>query len=667
MMKRTRHTTKQPTSQANGIMGYLIEYKYYIIIVLLAFIQFANTLNHEYAWDDKIVILENPHVKKGILGIPALFVKGHSDYLHDKNGYRPITQMTFALEQEFFGQNPKVGHLLNILFFCALCVLIYFVLVRLFFPQDHMLAFLITLLYVTHPLHVEVVANIKSRDEIFQLAFSLLTLYQFDRYYTTKRVKHLLQMVLFFFLGYLSRENAITILGIIPCYLLLHKSGDWRQKLRFLSPFPVLIGMAVLIFWLAFRSNVGVELTEGLDIFYEHPVIGNSFALLDVVGERFSNSLVLYFRYIKNFLWPFDLVHFYGFNQIPMVKGFHWIFPLCLVSHLAVFYWLFRKGRQYSVLAVGIVFFYIGLSPFTHILYIMPDTMADRYMFGPSLGLAIAGICLLQFFLSKNWLAKNKRQQKKILYGIAGLFITIGFITTWQRNKAWENDYTLIAADIDKLENCSKAQEQYADMLFLEYNQNGDKSLIPEIVKRYERSIDISEHAYYAMLKLGSNYASFGNAQKGINVLKKMVALFPNQSDPHFYLGSAYYHQKKAEEAKEEFLISKKLSPKNEDSYYLLSACYLELNQLDEAKVECLAAISLFPQTVLVRDVLSEVYYRLGEEEESIAQLQKTVELQSQNPLFHKKLIGRLQQLERHEEAAKAYQRAVSLGHTMSN
>ena len=55
-----------------------------LILFIVAFLLYSNTINHEYAWDDSIVITENPRVQKGISGIPALFLKSNSDYKADK-------------------------------------------------------------------------------------------------------------------------------------------------------------------------------------------------------------------------------------------------------------------------------------------------------------------------------------------------------------------------------------------------------------------------------------------------------------------------------------------------------------------------------------------------------------------------------------------------------
>ena len=69
-----------------------------LIIFLLAFIQYSNTLGHDFAWDDKIVIQENDRVQQGFSGIPELFLKYNSDLRKDQYGYRPITLTSFAID-----------------------------------------------------------------------------------------------------------------------------------------------------------------------------------------------------------------------------------------------------------------------------------------------------------------------------------------------------------------------------------------------------------------------------------------------------------------------------------------------------------------------------------------------------------------------------------------
>ncbi|NQX98632.1 MAG: hypothetical protein HRT73_12250, partial [Flavobacteriales bacterium] len=52
--------------------------RYYLIIFILTFIVYGNTLNNEYSLDDNIVVDGNKMVEKGISAIPEIFTSRYS-------------------------------------------------------------------------------------------------------------------------------------------------------------------------------------------------------------------------------------------------------------------------------------------------------------------------------------------------------------------------------------------------------------------------------------------------------------------------------------------------------------------------------------------------------------------------------------------------------------
>ena len=168
-------------------------------LFLFAFLLYANTLGHGYAFDDSIVIVENSFTKKGFAGIKDLATRDFFDGIYgDQNmalsggRYRPLSLVMFAVEYEFFGANPTVGHFLNVFFF-ALTVVLFFVLTRRWlanFESSAVVAATVSatvaaLLFAAHPIHTEVVANIKGRDEIMAMLLMLLSLLSLDKYLKT--------------------------------------------------------------------------------------------------------------------------------------------------------------------------------------------------------------------------------------------------------------------------------------------------------------------------------------------------------------------------------------------------------------------------------------------------------------------------------------------------
>ena len=209
----------------------------YLLLFVVGFIQFSNTLDYPYVWDDSLVIENNPDVRAGITGIPEIFRKQNTDLVHDQIGYRPVALTTFALEQEFFAMDAKVGHFNNVLLYSLLCMVLYRLLLVLFFKKRPLVALMIVLLYVVHPLHTEVVANIKSRDELLQFLFSVLALLAYVSWIRKPAHLHFLILsVACFGLGFLSKENALAMLGVIGMYVLFFSDGGLKKKLIGLAP-----------------------------------------------------------------------------------------------------------------------------------------------------------------------------------------------------------------------------------------------------------------------------------------------------------------------------------------------------------------------------------------------------------------------------------------------
>src|ERR1039458_469386 len=88
-----------------------------LIIAVLGFALYSNTFNHKYVLDDYPTVKENKLTKKGFKGIPEIYK--HS-YWYGNDGkddwlYRPLSVSIFALEWEFWPDNPKPAHIINVL------------------------------------------------------------------------------------------------------------------------------------------------------------------------------------------------------------------------------------------------------------------------------------------------------------------------------------------------------------------------------------------------------------------------------------------------------------------------------------------------------------------------------------------------------------------------
>ena len=190
-----------------------------VLIFVLAFLLYGNTITHDYAQDDAIVIQNNDYTKEGVSGIGKILA--HDTFLgffKQKKSlvaggrYRPFSLVTFAVEYQFFGLNPTVSHFVNVLLYGLTGILLYIVLLQLFNPNGNpmnqkgiFIALAATVLFVTHPIHTEAVANIKGRDEILCLLGSLGALYYVLKHYLEGGKLNLVWASLAYFVALLSK------------------------------------------------------------------------------------------------------------------------------------------------------------------------------------------------------------------------------------------------------------------------------------------------------------------------------------------------------------------------------------------------------------------------------------------------------------------------------
>jgi hypothetical protein len=244
--KKTKNATapKKAETKATNKPWKERRFFYEALIFIFSFLLFANAVLNNYNLDDELVTRNHRLTSKGIAGIGEIFT---SPYYQDESGYsyeyRPVVLTTFAIEHDIFGDNPHWSHFWNVILYSLACVLLYRVLGVLFRNYSPLMALGVTLLFVAHPAHTEVVCSIKNRDEILGLIFSVAAL---D--YALKAVRGklwtLLPVLGFFLLALLSKLTFAPFAIIIPLAVFLFEEFD--LKIMLLLIIALLIPVTIL-------------------------------------------------------------------------------------------------------------------------------------------------------------------------------------------------------------------------------------------------------------------------------------------------------------------------------------------------------------------------------------------------------------------------------------
>lgn len=619
-----------------------------IIIFCFAFLLYANTITHEYTQDDAIVIYDNMYTTQGFSGISGLLSKDTFFGFFKEEGkanlvsggrYRPLTPVMFAIEWQFFGNNPLVGHLLNILLYALLCVVLYKVLERLFLNEvknkySRTLIFLACLFYAAHPIHTEVVANIKGRDEIMSLMGALSALYFCIKYYDTKKLSVLILAGISFFIGLMSKENAITFLAIIPAALILFRDEKILSTFKTLA--PVLI--ATFCFLIIRTSILGMDFGGEPKELMNNPylkLVGQNYVPFSG-SEKFATILFTLGKYIQLLIFPHPLTHDYYPRHIDIMHFSDWQVILSIIAYISLIGLMFWSLKKNKLISFSIFFFLATLSIVSNIVFPIGTNMSERFMFMPSIGYSLILAYLIERFSSKFNLPK--------LIMPISLAIIIGLsFKTITRNMVWKSDYSLFTTDVKTSKKSAKMLNAAGGAIMTEFH---DQPETPERTKELEKAINylkeaINIHPRYknAFLLLGNTHNYIRKYPESIHYYEKALQLDSGYDEAFNNLtitlreAGRYYGEKlkNLEQANEYLTRSYNMKKDDYETVRLLGiTCGLQGNHKEAIKY-FQAAIDLNPTNktslALAYSSLGTAYRNYGDDEMARISIQKAIDL----------------------------------------
>lgn len=599
-----------------------------LLLALFAILLYIDTCGNKYALDDAIVITDNMFTQEGISGISGIFGNDTFYGFFKEEGkanlvsggrYRPFTPAMFALEHQFFGENPWVGHLINVLLFALTVALLHRLMLRLLQPrfgkaQTAFTALAAALLFAAHPIHTEVVANIKGRDEIMALLGSLSALYCIFRAVTEKQYVLLLPAFLCFLVGLFSKENALAMVVVIPFALV------WFAKIKpadLIAPLGILVVAAGL--FIAVRAAVlgGMGLGDPPRELMNNPYLKleNGQWVDFTPGERLSTVVYTWGNYLRLLVFPHPLTHDYYPKHIYLMKAADPGVLLSILAYagLAVLAFAGLAGR--SLIAFSVWWFALTFAMVSNLFFAVGTNMSERLIYMPSVGFSLA--CAVLLWRLYNW--KKVAGQQAAIFLLAGVTLLYA-LKTATRNLVWKDNYTLFTTDIQTSPNSAKLRNAVGGELITqsvgEKDEQKRTQMLQEAVghlreavnlhpdyknawlllgnafnylKQYEESIAGYKHALdidpgyqEAINNLGITYRDagkfYGEVQhdlaKSIGYLEEAYKLRPDEYETVRLLGVAYGIGNNPRKAVEYFGIATKLQPQNADAWFNLGLAW---------------------------------------------------------------------------------------------
>lgn len=578
-----------------------------LVIIIYTFILYGNTLNNKYSLDDYIIKGKNSLlVKSGIDAISDIFTSTYTSESRafagegsEKTfGYRPLVRTVFAIEYSIFGVNPRISHLINVLIYLLMALVLYQVLRRIFRDYSIWFPFVVILLFLAHPIHTEVVASLKNRDELLSMLFSLLTLQMLLKYADKNKVIFLLIGLLSYIFAFLAKPTALTFWFVFPLTLYFFTNMKWKKIGIIFSLLTIMIVIGWVIPFYFLEHVRGYSMIEN-PLYFE-----------DSIWYIFGTGMYSLGYYFRLLLVPHPLLYYYGYDIIPIVNLANIWVILSIIFYLGILLIAIRKFKEKHVISFAILFYLVTIAMFSNIVIPVPGIIGERFLLIPSLGFVIV-LAWLIFRLFKAKPQANDNSGARIFFVmiLTALVLIPYTYKTINRNQCWYSDLSLYRADMKFLENSVKAH----DLL-------GTTSM-----RRVE--IELSKRVNVAKFLMP-------DIERALNHFRRAVEIWPGHASSWKNMAMIYNHPRIAEhliakgdtsmavlykrKAISSFRKALEIEPEDAKALFNLGLTYENIGMYDSATYFYQQSIDFYPDIINSRSRLADLNFMRGNEREAM-------------------------------------------------
>lgn len=433
MTKGQGPTSRAPRGQSWWIL---------LLIAAAAILPYSGALTHDFVFDDRHVIGENPAVTG--FDLHALWTQPYWPNKTTTNLYRPLTSTTYAIDWAIGHGKPGVFVATNLLLHLG-ATLLAWNLVRRLFPSRPGIAAAAALLFAVHPLHVEAVAGIVGRAELLAAILCLLA-YRIwlDAQRDGSTWRGLVSAALWI-LALLAKESAVGL----PLILLAHRMGVVAPASPARRPCGADVAWpATFLGVIALRVHAIGGLATPRTWWIDNPL-----AALDPLRRALGAGGVLA-RQILQIVTGRGLSADYSYAGVVPGMGLYIAGLVTLVLLGAAATWALTRGRARAA-GWGIVFFLAFWVVTSNLFVPLGTVQADRLLYLPLLGLLVGLVAVL--------LQIPVRRMPSYVPPTLLALAVLGFgVRSALRTSDWKSERTLFESAVRTVPRCIKARVNLA-------------------------------------------------------------------------------------------------------------------------------------------------------------------------------------------------------------
>jgi tetratricopeptide (TPR) repeat protein len=568
----------------------------FFLLTLLSFIAYANSLPNSFHFDDIHGIVTNPTVHNLKKYLPAYFTDPTSFTVAMRQDWRPIVQITYALNYLIGGLDPVLFRLFDLVLHIGAAFLIYVIVAEIAkgfppnFPADAassrtLSATFAALLFAVHTVNTEAVNYIWARSSLLVAFFYLLAFYCFLRgplsWRKERNIFWHLSGVAAYAAGLATKATAITLPAILFLYELLFLNPAQQNPLRLFRaeprrlikylPLAALSVAYVVLRLILLPSTLTRIIDSGHDPNYQPP------------GTYLLTQFRIWVYYLKLFLFPYPLIlDFHGFGWSHSLWDIRVWAALAIILTVLSLAWRLRKSQP--LVSFFIVWFFVALLPegsfipLTEPIYVYRAYLAY-------VGLAVvSSVLILNGFVwvwgrFKGESEANSRRFWISYSAVFGIILIVLTAATIKRNQDWRNEMTLWSDVLRKDPTNPRAHM----FLGLEYLEREDYK---EAERMFEKAVQLNPKDYYGYVLRGYFNSLVDRDERALSDYNLAIKLDPRAPYSYFNRGELYSKRGQYDKALNDYEAALRLKPFYTDAHAGIARVYWltgEFKKLAEA------------------------------------------------------------------------------------
>jgi protein O-mannosyl-transferase len=613
----------------------------YLIIASLVIItigSFMGVMNNGFInYDDPAYVVNNEHVRTG-LSLPTIVWAFSST---SESNWHPITWLSHSLDCSLFGMDPRYHHAMN-LFIHLLTTIMVFLVFEKMTRMPWQSAF-IAVVFAVHPLHVESVAWISERKDALSGFFWIATMIAYVNYARSSALKWYIITILLFILGLMSKPMLVSLPFVLLLldYWPLGRIQIGKSLPGEKSIMPPISRKRIIVEKIPFL--VLAIVSSVLTFFIQQH--GGSMAISSrlPMDERLTNAIVTYIQYIGKIFIPTDLAIFYP-HPLGTLESYKIIGAIVIILSITFFVW--KNSRTDKYLMTGWLWFIGTLIPVIGIVQVGLQSMADRYMYIPIIGIAIIiawGVPqLINRFKLSNIIPKA---------GFA-LIVPLMMLGTYIQTTYWKSNVTLFQHALAVTTNNHIAHTNLGVDL-------ADSGRHAEAIPHLREAMRLWPNEILTHSNLARSLVAIGERKEALNQYNWILERTPTDPRLHNRIADVLADEGDLNGAIDHYHEAFRL-----DSAFLMSRCKVgkllaQQSKYDEAKAQCEYVLRKDSGFSMAHDILGIIAGQQKLYDEALKEFAEAIRLDSTNADAYNDLGIVYDNLGKEADAFQMYQRAV--------